>query len=223
MNYIFDLEQKRMVDLKLSLREVFVIYYLKQFFDSGNAVYKHLDDKRYYLITYKKLLNDLPILRIKHKQLERLLIGLEEKGIIKKHIANNKLHIYINEQKLVYDTEDEQKTLQNEDLECINNIIDTDLPTVVRYYKTRVKILFKDNPSVTQFGTDWFLKSLKRCMRFRIGKVYYESTLKNASVEVVTSNMIVLYLPSIGLFRFCKPRVFDDTVNQVFKKTYIVN
>lgn len=224
-DYIFDFEQKRMVDLKLSLKEVLIIFYLKQFFDSGNAVYKVLDDKRYYLIRYDKIISDLPILGVNRRQLARLIEGLENKGIIKKFLYNRvHLYLWINDEKLYFDDEDSQKCLSLEDRNDIFGIPNSQkCPTIVKYYKNRVKILYKDNARVLELGADNFLNSLKRSLSRRMNKLYYQNSVKLAEVEVVTLNMIVLSLPHTNLFKFCKPNTFENAVNLIFRRYFILD
>lgn len=222
MDYIFDFEQKKMVDLKLSIKEVLIIFYLKQFFDSGNALLKIIAKKSFYLITYKKILSDLPILEIKTRQLERLLIKLEEKRIIEKRIINRRMYIYINQDRLYFD-DDSETVLTNEDVLDINKRINQKSPTFVKYYRKRVKILFKDNPSVTAFGGEIFLKGLKRNMKFKLSKTHYLFTMKDAEIEAVTNNMIVIYIPRADTLNDFNAGALDRAVNHIFKKVYIID
>ena len=68
-NYIFDFDQQVMMDLDLSLQEALLLDYLTRFFDSGYAVTKYIECRKYCWITYKKMLDDLPILRKRNVKL----------------------------------------------------------------------------------------------------------------------------------------------------------
>ena len=72
--FVFDFDQQVMMDLNLSLEECFLLDYLTKFFNSGYAVTKYIERRRYCWITYKKMLEDLPILRKNERQARRVLV-----------------------------------------------------------------------------------------------------------------------------------------------------
>lgn len=222
-DYIFEFEQKRMLDYKLSLKDVVLLKYLLQFFDSGNAVCKMKDGKHFFLITYNKIMEDLPILDINRRQLGRLILELENKKIIERFVYRRLyLYVWINKEKLFNDDEDSQKCLSSEERIDINDLPDSQkCPTIIKYYKSRVKILYKDNARVEELGCDVFLAKLKRSMRFRMGRFPYEISVNKSKVEVFNKNMIVLYMPCTNVFNFMKNQPLEVAVNKIFRQIYM--
>ena len=79
----FDIMQKRVIKKGLKLNHLFLLDYLIQFFSSGRASGKLIDgDKKYWLITCNKIVQDLPILDIKKRRALMLLRDLEQAKFI---------------------------------------------------------------------------------------------------------------------------------------------
>lgn len=94
--YIFNFEQEVSLRLDLTLKELLFLDYLYKFIDSGNMRYKFNEGKRYYRLTYKKVIEDLPMLRIKERQLRNLIVKLEQKKLINRLAdLKNEMHIYV--------------------------------------------------------------------------------------------------------------------------------
>ena len=83
-SYIFDFEQKKLVENKLNMQQVLLLDYLSNFFSSGFAKVFYFEGKNYYWMTYNKILTDLPILNLKERQLRNLIGDLIKKGLIYK-------------------------------------------------------------------------------------------------------------------------------------------
>lgn len=66
---IFNFPQVTLLRLGLSLKEVLFLDYLQQFIVGNHMRSKRVDEKWYYKITYKKIMEDLPILNIKERQI----------------------------------------------------------------------------------------------------------------------------------------------------------
>lgn len=79
----FDIMQKRVIKKGLKLNHLFLLDYLIQFFASGRANGRLIDgDKKYWLITCNKIVQDLPILNIKKRRALMLLRDLEKAKLI---------------------------------------------------------------------------------------------------------------------------------------------
>ena len=64
-NFIFEFDQQVVLRLGLKLNELLFLDYVAQFINSGHMRYKFISGKRYYRLTYKKILEDLPVLHVK--------------------------------------------------------------------------------------------------------------------------------------------------------------
>ena len=96
-NYIFAFEQERALNLDLKLNELLLLDYMLKFFQIDQIKRKRKDERFYCKLTYNKILNDLPILRIKERQLRNIIIGLENKGLIERLVElKNQMHLYVN-------------------------------------------------------------------------------------------------------------------------------
>ena len=95
---IFNFPQETLLRLGLTLKEVLFLDYLEQFARSGHMRSKRVDEKWYYKITYKKIIEDLPILNIKERQIRNMITRLEKIGIINR-LSDLKRELYLESQK----------------------------------------------------------------------------------------------------------------------------
>lgn len=95
-NYIFEFDQQVALRLDLKLNELLFLDYVATFINSGCMRYKFITGKRYYRLTYKKVLEDLPIMKVKERQLRNIITSLEEKGVLERYSElKNEMHIYV--------------------------------------------------------------------------------------------------------------------------------
>ncbi len=98
---IFEFEQEKAIQHNLKLKELLLLEYMFKFFKNEQIKIKDKGDKFYCRLSYKQMLKDLPILRIKERQLRNLIIGLEQKGIIERFSElKNQVYLFINWDKL---------------------------------------------------------------------------------------------------------------------------
>lgn len=94
--YIFSFDQDKAVKLGLSVSELLILDYLRDFIKSGSMNHKDVSGVRFFLVVYKKLLKDLPILDIKERQLRNIFKTLESKKVVKLlSVGANYLYIHI--------------------------------------------------------------------------------------------------------------------------------
>lgn len=91
---IFNFPQETLLRLGLSLKEVLFLDYLEQFAGSGHMRSKRVNEKWYYKITYKKIMDDLPILNIKERQIRNMITRLEKIGIMNR-LSELKREMYL--------------------------------------------------------------------------------------------------------------------------------
>lgn len=96
-NCIFEFEQERAIKLDLKLNELLLLDYMLKFFQNDQIIQKRKDERFYCRLTYNKVLSDLPILRIKERQLRNMIITLENKGIVERFSElKNQMHLFVN-------------------------------------------------------------------------------------------------------------------------------
>ena len=91
---IFNFPQVTLLRLGLNLKEILFLDYLQQFAGSGHMRSKRVDEKWYYKITYKKIMEDLPILNIKERQIRNMITRLEKIGIMNR-LSDLKREMYL--------------------------------------------------------------------------------------------------------------------------------
>lgn len=80
--FIFEFEQQVAMRLGLNLKELLFLDYILQFVNSGNMRSKRVEGKYYFKLTYKKITDDLPILKIKERQIRNMIVKLEKMHLI---------------------------------------------------------------------------------------------------------------------------------------------
>ena len=91
---IYNFPQETLLRLGLNLKEILFLDYLEQFAGSGHMRSKRVDEKWYYKITYKKIMDDLPILNIKERQIRNMITRLEKIGILQR-LSDLKREMYL--------------------------------------------------------------------------------------------------------------------------------
>ncbi|WP_085829054.1 conserved phage C-terminal domain-containing protein [Clostridium massiliodielmoense] len=81
---ILGFNQKKMIELKITIDQALILRYFIDFKDSGNMAKEFLKDDMYYWVNYEIITKEeLPILKISKDRLYRILKSLCEKGILK--------------------------------------------------------------------------------------------------------------------------------------------
>ncbi len=80
--FIFEFEQPVVMRLGLNLKELLFLDYILQFVNSGNMRSKRVESKYYFKLTYKKIMEDLPILKIKERQIRNMITKLENMHLV---------------------------------------------------------------------------------------------------------------------------------------------
>lgn len=217
-DFIFDFDQKTAVELNLSMEECLLLDYLVKFFDSNNAVTKYINRRKFCWITYKKMLDDLPILRKKERQTRRILVDLEQKGLIKRHLENrNRLYIYINQEVLFYGP-DGQSWLSYENLRDLNDLpAGQNVPPIVRYYRNKIKIITKNARVKEINGNDFHLK-LMQTIKPLISEYAFDNHFKESKIDSVSDKLILLTVISASEMEDHVKKVFENSIHELIKQ-----
>lgn len=94
--FIFEFEQQVAMRLGLNLKELLFLDYILQFVNSGNMRSKRVEGKYYFKLTYKKITDDLPILKIKERQIRNMIIKLENMHLVERlSELRNEMHLNV--------------------------------------------------------------------------------------------------------------------------------
>ncbi len=95
-NYVFEFEQQVAMRLGLNLKELLFLDYVLQFVNSGNMRSKRVEGKYYFRLTYKKIMEDLPILKIKERQIRNMITKLENMHLVERlSELKNEMHLNV--------------------------------------------------------------------------------------------------------------------------------
>ncbi len=94
--WIFEFDQQVAMRLGLNLKELLFLDYILQFVNSGNMRSKRVEGKYYFRLTYKKIMDDLPILKIKERQIRNMIIKLEDMHLVERlSELKNEMHLNV--------------------------------------------------------------------------------------------------------------------------------
>ncbi len=232
--YIFDFNQEIAIKNNLQLDELLILDYLIKFFDSGTAVSRNINGKRFCWISYSKLISDLPILGAKDYTIRRMFASLEKKNIIERQVIDGKLYIYI-EQYLLYNQageanneevgkEEMAQLIKLRSEQNCNHNLNTDDKNVtagkqncnmiVNYYKNKIRILC-DDENVASLNSDKFIYLLKKELKNTLSDIAYDICIKNASVSIITKNLIVISAGTTDILKLNTHGNFEKAVSIV--------
>ena len=98
---IFNFSQKVAISENLKVNELLLLDYIYGLFNLEEK-FDDLLEKYYCRLSYKKILEDLPILQIQERQLRNLIIGLEKKGFLERYSEfRNQLYVFVNFKELL--------------------------------------------------------------------------------------------------------------------------
>ena len=94
--WIFEFDQQVAMRLGLNLKELLFLDYILQFVNSGNMRSKRVEGKYYFRLTYKKIMEDLPILKIKERQIRNIITKLENMHLVERlSELKNEMHLNV--------------------------------------------------------------------------------------------------------------------------------
>ncbi len=185
--YIFDFEQERILKLGLKLNEVLLLDYMFQFFQSSMIKYIVKDDLTYYRLTYKKILDDLPILDIKERQLRNIISKLEHNKILTRLSHNTKemfVHIFFD--KLVGNF----LPTKNVEPAIDGKLAGNKLPTIENY-NINNNLIINCNNIPRDVDINNFNKTLHTRLKSTFSSVTYSSFFEDIMLENIHDNNLI--------------------------------
>ena len=90
---IADVQQDKLLDLGLDLKDAFILSYLREMSQLNNIIKKVVDSKTFIWIDYDKLLGYLPVLKISNSEvIGRRFKKYEKTGLLTKHLHKTIIH-----------------------------------------------------------------------------------------------------------------------------------
>ena len=100
-NYIFEFKQDKAIEFGLKTNDLLLLDYMLKFFNTDQIKRQRKGEKFYCRLTYNKVLRDLPILRVKERQLRNMIVTLEKKGLLERlSELKNQMYLYVDFNKL---------------------------------------------------------------------------------------------------------------------------
>lgn len=98
-NYILQFTQEYAIKNNLDIVDLHILDYMLKWFGSGFAVQRRLDNKgtvqddMYYLFSQNKLIQDMPILNLQIRAVQKRFKKYKELGIIQTKLDHQRLYI----------------------------------------------------------------------------------------------------------------------------------
>ena len=216
---IFNFPQETLLRLGLSLKEVLFLDYLEQFAGSGHMRNKRVDEKWYYKITYKKIMDDLPILNIKERQIRNIITKLEKLGILNR-LSELKREMYL---EVDFDVLFGNKLPAGFDLSVIG-FKDTGngLLTIDYYDIKKIKIIH-ENARVNDLDKNNLYNNLLAKLRLRFGETLYRGFIEDkVFIDEITDKYVLFDVTNIRILakeygqKF--KNAFDETIKELAGK-----
>lgn len=208
-NYIFEFDQQVALRLDLKLNELLFLDYVATFINSGCMRYKFITGKRYYRLTYKKVLEDLPIMKVKERQLRNIITNLEEKGVLERYSElKNEMHIYVDFDVLFGNKLPDKFNLSEIGFHDEGN----GLLTIDYYDIKKIKIIH-DNARVRELDKQQLQDTLLAYLKAYYGDTLYRGFIEDKlEIEEITDKDI--------LFDVGNVRIIGKTYGQKFKEAF---
>ena len=169
-NFIFEFEQEKALEFGLKLNELLLLDYMLKFFNTDRIKRQRKGERFYCRLTYKKVLGDLPILRIKERQLRNMIICLEKKGIVERFSElKNQMYLYVDFNKLFGN--DLLNETNGQASCCLD--VGSKVPTIDNYDNNKIKIKI-NNARIRELDLEIFNKVLHELLKERVSKISYE-------------------------------------------------
>ena len=141
-----------------------------KFFHADRIKRQRKGERFYCRLTYKKVLGDLPILRIKERQLRNMIICLEKKGIVERFSElKNQMYLYVDFNKLFGN--DLLNGTNGQATSCLD--VGSKVPTIDNYDNNKIKIKI-NNARIRELDLEIFNKVLHELLKERVSKISYE-------------------------------------------------
>ena len=167
-NYIFEFEQEKALEFGLKLNELLLLDYMFKFFHADRIKKQRKGERFYCRLTYNKVLGDLPILRIKERQLRNMIICLEKKGIVERFSElKNQMYLYVDFNKLFGN--DLLNTTNGQASSCLG--VGSKVSAIDNYDNNKIKI---NNARIRELDLEIFNKVLHELLKERVSKISYD-------------------------------------------------
>ena len=214
-NYIFEFDQQIVLRLGLKLNDLLFLDYLLQFVNSGYMRYKFIDQKRYYKITYKKILEDLPILNIKERQIRNLISRLEKKEIIQRLSGEiNELHLFID-----FDVLFGRKMPPHFNLSEIGFHDEGNGLLTIDYYDIKKIKIIHDNARVKDLDKNNLLTHLLAKLKLRFGETLFKAYIDELLyIDEITDTYILFDVSNVKVLGSQYGNKFKEAFDEIIKE-----
>lgn len=208
---IFNFPQETLLRLGLNLKKILLLDYIEQFISSGNMRSKRLDGKWYFKLTYKKIMDDLPILGIKERQIRNIITKLEKLGVLNR-LSELKREVCL---EVDFDVLFGNKLPTGFDLSAIG-FKDTGngLLTIDYYDIKKIKIIH-DNARVNDLDKNNLLAKL----RLHFGETLYRAFIEDkVFIDEITDKYILFDVTNIRILAKEYGQKFKDAFDETIKE-----
>lgn len=212
---IFNFPQETVLRLGLNLKEILLLDHIEQFISSGNMRSKRLDGKWYFKLTYKKIMDDLPILDIKERQIRNIITKLEKLGILNR-LSELKREMYL---EVDFDVLFGNKLPAGFDLSVIG-FKDTgnELLTIDYYDIKKIKIIH-DSARVKDLDKNNLLTHLLAKLKLRFGETLFKAYIDDLLyIDEITDTYILFDVSNVKVLGSQYGNKFKESFDEIIKE-----
>ena len=212
---IFNFPQVTLLRLGLNLKEILFLDYLEQFAGSGHMRSKRVDEKWYYKITYKKIMEDLPILNIKERQIRNMITRLEKIGIMNR-LSELKREMYL---EIDFNAVYGFKLPTRFNLSEIGFHNEGNGLLTIDYYDIKKIKIIHDNARVKDLDKNDLYNSFLAKLRLYFGETLYKGFIEDkVYIDEITDTYILFDVTNIRILAKEYGQKFKEAINSTLKE-----
>lgn len=212
-NYIFEFKQDKAIEFGLKTNDLLLLDYMLKFFNTDQIKRQRKGEKFYCRLTYNKVLSDLPILRVKERQLRNMIVALEKKGLLERlSELTNQMYLYVDFNKLL------GNDLLNEANGQANACLDvgSKFPSIDNYdNKIKIKII---NTRVRGLDLVAFNQELHKLLKANLSKISYDLFFSTTKAIQIDDDGIMLQVKSKAYIENSFEEKLTSIVNEAISK-----
>lgn len=202
-SYIFQFSQPKAIRLNLTIQELLILDHLLQFFSSGNAsnIKDAKTNKIFYWVTYKKIADDLQILRIGKERVRQIINNLCNLQVLEKYESlhkSTKVYYNINYNALIESADDTLIHQIGQDVSLKYYISTEKTEGFYNFIKyNNMKYIYissaVDDKLIKKFGLENFTDLLQNNLSKLVSSTVFHMGLKQCNVSILRGEIIVYH------------------------------
>ena len=212
---IYSFPQETLLRLGLNLKEILFLDYLQQFIQSGYMRSKIVNSKWYFKLTYKKIMEDLPILNLKERQIRNMIARLENLGILER-LSDLKREMYL---QVDFDVLYGNTLPSNFNLSEIDFHDEGNGLLTIDYYDIKKIKIIHDNARLKDLDKSNLNNHLLAKLRLYFGETLYKGFIEDKiNIDKITASYILFDVTNIKIIAKDYGKKFKEAFDETIKE-----